>query len=111
MNMRSYNCNKKAAREFKKIISLSYLLKTVAEESRLKILCFSGQEKPCVCEMAEALGLSQSLVSHHLAELKEIGLVEDEKKGQRVYYQLTTLGRKVICLLRKINIKKQKEEK
>jgi len=111
MNMRSYNCGKGQAEEFKKIVSLSFLLKTIAEESRLKILCLIGRGKLCVCEMAETLDLSQSLVSHHLADLKKIGLVEDEKKGQKVYYQLTSLGRKVISLLREINIKNQKEEK
>jgi len=111
MNMRSYNCGKGETEEFKKIVSLSFLLKTIAEESRLKILCLIGRGKLCVCDIAEALDLSQSLVSHHLADLKKIGLVKDEKRGQRVYYQLTALGREVISLLRDINIKHQKEEK
>ena len=110
MNMRSYNCGKKETEEFKKIVSLSFLLKTIAEESRLKILCLIGRGKLCVCDIAEALDLSQSLVSHHLADLKKIGLVKDEKRGQRVYYQLTVLGREVISLLRDINIKHQKKK-
>jgi len=110
MNMCSYNCGKKETEEFKKIVSLSFLLKTIAEESRLKILCLIGRGKLCVCDIAEALDLSQSLVSHHLADLKKIGLVKDEKRGQRVYYQLTALGREVISLLRDINIKHQKKK-
>lgn len=111
MNMRSYNCGRKETEEFKKIVSLSFLLRAIAEESRLKILCLVRRGKLCVCGIAEALDLSQSLVSHHLADLKKIGLVKDEKRGQKVYYQLTTLGRKVISLLREINIKNQKEAK
>lgn len=33
--------------------------------------------------------LSQSLISHYLKDLKEIGIVIDEKRGFRVYYVLT----------------------
>lgn len=36
--------------------------------------------------------VSQSLLSHHLADLRDAGLVESEKRGLRVYYRLTKLG-------------------
>lgn len=36
--------------------------------------------------------VSQSLLSHHLADLREAGLVESEKRGLRAYYKLTKLG-------------------
>jgi DNA-binding transcriptional ArsR family regulator len=48
------------------------------------------------------LDLSQSLISHHLKDLKEIGVVTDEKRGLRVYYTLTDKGKHITSLLFKI---------
>ena len=99
MNMRSYNCCNIQSREFKKITSLSSLLKVISVESRLKLLCILRNEEHCVCEIAEHGEMSQSLISHHLRDLKKVLLVQDEKRGQKVYYRLTHLGKKVLTLL------------
>ena len=100
--MGSYNCCSPDKGEFKKIVSLSSLLKIVSEESRLKLLCILKKDKHCVCETMTHVDMSQSLISHHLADLKNAGLVDDEKKGQRVYYRLTKLGNKIMSLLEEI---------
>lgn len=84
------------------MVSLSSLLKIVAEESRLKILCILGNDEHCVCEIMEHVDMSQSLVSHHLADMKQVGLVVDEKRGLRVYYQLTEKGKKILSLLKEV---------
>lgn len=97
--MGSYNCCSPNKKERKDITILSSLLKLVAEESRLKLLCVLRQGKHCVCELIEHSDMSQSLISHHLKDLKEVGLVSDEKKGQWVYYSLTDLGKKATDLL------------
>lgn len=102
MNMRSYNCCSPDKDEFKKITSLSSLLKIVSVKSRLKLLCILKSDEHCVCEIDKHLDISQSLISHHLRDLKEVGLVENEKRGQRAYYQLTKLGKKVMSLLSEI---------
>lgn len=96
MNMGSYNCCALKSLESKQIVSLSSLLKIVSEESRLKLLCILRSGKHCVCEIMEHVDLSQSLISHHLKDLKEAGIVDDEKKGLRVYYSLTKKGEKII---------------
>ena len=75
------------------------MLKLVAEESRLKLLCILKQGEHCVCEMMTHVELSQSLISHHLSDLKEAGLVIDEKRGLRVYYSLTKEGKRITTLL------------
>lgn len=93
--MSSYNCCKQNTSEFKQISHLSALLKLVGEESRLKLLCLLRQGEHCVCEMLEHFDMSQSLVSHHLADLKEVGLVSDKKEGRQVFYSLTKKGQKV----------------
>lgn len=100
--MCSYKCCSSNKDEFRKITSLSSLLKIVSVESRLKLLCILKNDEHCVCEIDEHLNMSQSLISHHLSDLKEADLVIDEKRGQRVYYKLTNLGAKVMSLLSEI---------
>ena len=94
MNMSSYVCCENDSQEITKVDSLSQLLKIVGEPSRLKILCMLRQNEHCVCELIDHIKLSQSLISHHLQDLKESGIVVDEKRGSFVYYALTAKGRK-----------------
>lgn len=92
--MNSYrSCTEPTSRN---LTSLSELLKLVSEESRLKLLCILQTDKHCVCEMTEQVKLSQSLISHHLKDLKNAGLVTDTKKGLRVYYELTSEGKHIV---------------
>lgn len=81
---------------------MSLLLKLMSEESRLKLLCILLNGEHCVCELMEHTKMSQSLISHHLKDLKDMGVVADEKKGLRVYYSLTEKGRKVTNLIFRI---------
>lgn len=96
MNMNSYSCCSTKSIESKQVTVLSSLLKIVSEESRLKLLCILRKGKHCVCELIEHVDLSQSLISHHLRDLKDAGIVIDEKKGLRVYYSLTKKGKNII---------------
>jgi len=102
MNMRSYNCCTANKYEFNKIGSLTSLLKLISVESRLKILCILQQGSYCVCEIEEHIDESQSLISHHLKDLKEAGLIQDKKKGQFVHYCLTEKGNYIISSLFKL---------
>lgn len=43
----------------------------------------------CVCELTELIGADMSTVSKHLALMKSVGLIEAEKRGLNVYYQLS----------------------
>ena len=104
MNMSSYSCCQSCTPESKNVSSLAKLLKIVSEESRLKILCILHQEKHCVCEIEKQVDLSQSLISHHLKDLKEIGVVTDKKQGMYVYYSLSPKGKQITNLLFKIKI-------
>ena len=100
--MSSYRCCSFKSNESKQVSSLSALLKIISEESRLRLLCILRKGSHCVCEMMEHVNFSQSLISHHLKDLKEAGIVQDEKKGLRVYYSLTKKGEYIINLLFKI---------
>lgn len=102
--MRSCKCCSSTTSESKRVESLASTLKIVAEESRLKILCILRDGEHCVCEIMEQVGLSQSLISHHLKDLKEIGVIKDKKDGLRVYYSLTSKGKNITNLIFKIKI-------
>jgi len=108
MNMGSYSCCSSSSKESKQIVSLSSLLKLVSEESRLMLLCILHNREHCVCELMEHVDMSQSLISHHLSDLKKAGIVIDDKRGLRVYYSLTAKGKHITNLLFQI-LKKEKK--
>ena len=65
------------------------ILKTLAHPARLLIVDeLSKHGERCVCELTKLIGSDMSTVSRHLALLKGAGIVEDEKRGQMVFYRL-----------------------
>ena len=67
-------------------IAVAQRLKAIADETRIRILDHLGSDECCVCELTEALGIGQSLLSFHLKILKEAGLVTDRREGRWAYY-------------------------
>jgi ArsR family transcriptional regulator len=64
-------------------------LKALADETRLRIFALLTRQELCVCEIEDILNLSQSLVSNHLAVLRQAGLVRarrDETDGRWIFY-------------------------
>lgn len=71
------------------------IIKAMAHPARLLVVDeLSKTGERCVCELTEMIGSDMSTVSRHLAVLKGAGIVEDEKRGQMVYYRL-----RVKCIL------------
>jgi ArsR family transcriptional regulator len=64
------------------------LLKSVANETRLKMLKLLSTREMCVCELTVALNLSQPNASHHLNILENIRLIRDRKEGKWVFYSI-----------------------
>ena len=64
------------------------LLKSLANPSRLLVLCALVNREHTAGELEELAGLSQSAVSQHLARLRKQGLVTTRRDGQRIYYAL-----------------------
>lgn len=87
-----------------KVDQLSALLTLLSEENRLRILFLLQAGERCVCKIFPELKLSQSLVSHHLRDLKKLGLIADEKRGLYVFYSLTPRGKEITNLLFKIKL-------
>lgn len=64
------------------------LLKALANERRLQVLCLLAERERSVGEINELLDLSQSALSQHLAVLREEGLVRTRREAQTIYYAL-----------------------
>lgn len=64
------------------------LLKALSHPDRLQILCYLLDGERHVAELTEALGTSQAAISQQLMRLRAEGLVEADRRGQRVIYRL-----------------------
>ena len=64
------------------------LLKVMANEWRLLILCYLALEELSVSDLETRLGLSQSALSQHLAVLRRERLVKTRRSAQSIYYSL-----------------------
>jgi len=64
------------------------LLKVMANEWRLLILCHLAQEEHNVSDLEDKLGLSQSALSQHLALLRSKKLVKTRRSAQSIIYSL-----------------------
>ena len=70
------------------------IIKAMAHPTRLFIVDQLSHQERCVCELAQMVGADISTVSKHLSVLKSAGIVDDEKKGNQVFYTL-----QVPCIL------------
>ena len=64
------------------------LLKGLANESRLMIMCVLSEGEVSVGQLNQRIKLSQSALSQHLAVLREQGLVQTRRESQTIYYSL-----------------------
>ena len=66
------------------------LLKSLANEPRLLVLCFLAESgELSVGELVDRVDLSQSAVSQHLAKMRKAGLVTTRKESQTVFYRVS----------------------
>lgn len=65
------------------------LMKALANDSRLMILCYLNGKELSVTELNQNLDLSQSALSQHLALLRRDGLVKTRRDSQTIYYSLS----------------------
>ena len=79
------------------------LLKGLANESRLMIMCVLAEGEVSVGQLNKRIELSQSALSQHLAVLREQGLVKTRRESQTIYYSLAdTPALNVIELLHSV---------
>lgn len=69
------------------------VLAALSNPARLKMVVSLSEGEKCVCDMAAEVGLDMSTTSRHLVQLRQAGLVADERRGNMVFYSL-----KATCL-------------
>ncbi len=67
---------------------MAEFFRLLGDSTRLRILGLLAQQELCVCNLAQALEMSESAVSHQLRTLRSLRLVSYQKRGRRVYYKL-----------------------
>ncbi len=60
----------------------------LSEPLRIKVIDLLRDQELCVCDLCEALGVSQSKLSFHLKALKEAQLLQSRQEGRWIYYSL-----------------------
>lgn len=70
------------------LYDLAELFKVFGDSTRIRILFVLFESEVCVCDLAEALNMTQSAISHQLKILKQSRLVKSRREGKSVYYSL-----------------------
>ena len=70
------------------LYDLAELFKVFGDSTRIRILFVLFEAEVCVCDLAEALQMTQSAISHQLRILKQNKLVKSRRDGKSVYYSL-----------------------
>jgi len=68
---------------------LTSLGQAIVDPTRVRIIAALRRGELCVCELVDALEISQSTLSGHLQVLRQTGLVITRKEGRWIYYSLT----------------------
>jgi ArsR family transcriptional regulator len=77
------------AKEKAKYEARARVMKALAHPARLLIVdVLAAEGERCVCDLTERVGSDMSTVSRHLGQLKQAGIIADDKRGQMVFYRL-----------------------
>jgi len=75
--------------------SRAKIIKAMGHPTRLFIVDQLSNKEKCVCELTKMIGADMSTVSKHLSVLRNVGIIQMEKRGTQVYYQL-----KMPCIMK-----------
>ena len=71
------------------LYDLAELFKVFGDSTRIRILFVLFEAEVCVCDLAKALNMTQSAISHQLRILKQNKLVKSRREGKSVFYSLS----------------------
>ncbi len=74
--------------EEEELYDLAELFKVFGDSTRIRILYVLFEAEVCVCDIAEALHMTQPAISHQLRILKQAKLVKSRREGKSVFYSL-----------------------
>ena len=70
------------------LYDLAELFKVFGDSTRIRILFVLFEAEVCVCDLAQALNMTQSAISHQLKILKQNKLVKSRREGKSIFYSL-----------------------
>jgi ArsR family transcriptional regulator len=70
-------------------LHLAEIFRALADPTRVRMLCRMMDGETNVSALAQAVGISEAGVSHHLRSLRQLRLVRARKQGREVYYSLS----------------------
>lgn len=70
------------------LYDLAELFKIFGDSTRIRILFVLFEAEVCVCDLAKALNMTQSAISHQLKILKVNKLVKSRREGKSIFYSL-----------------------
>lgn len=70
------------------LYDLAELFKVFGDSTRIRILFVLFEVEVCVCDLAKALNMTQSAISHQLRILKQNKLVKSRREGKSIFYSL-----------------------
>jgi ArsR family transcriptional regulator len=79
--------NEKMPQE-EELYNLAELFKVFGDSTRIRILFVLFEAEVCVCDLAKALNMTQSAISHQLRILKQSKLVKNRREGKSIFYSL-----------------------
>lgn len=81
---------------------LTNIFKILADETRIRILVLLYHKKLCVCQMQGVMKESQPKISKHLAKLRNMGFVKDEREEKFIFYYLDKDNEILVSMLKNI---------
>jgi len=82
-------------------MKLVNVFKALSDKTRVRIMALLFEGDLCVCEVMDALGMTQSRVSRHLGILKQAGLIGEERKGKWVVYKVINKRRAIFSYIQR----------
>ncbi|MGW5379852.1 Rv2640c family ArsR-like transcriptional regulator [Nocardia sp. NPDC003999] len=83
-------------------LEVALRLKAIADPARVKLLSLlltSTSDEENGGDLAAAVGLSESTVSHHLGQLRKAGLVESERRGMNTFHRARRDALSALCFV------------
>jgi ArsR family transcriptional regulator len=69
-------------------VDMERFFRALADRTRLRLINMIADDDVCVCFFVEILGLSQPVISRHLAYLRRAGLVSARREGKWMHYRI-----------------------
>lgn len=89
------------------LYDLAELFKVLGDSTRIRILFVLFETEVCVCDLAQALNMTQSAISHQLKILKQNKLVKSRREGKSIFYSLADEHVRMIIAQGRVHIEEE----